>query len=122
MPSITRTPRTIPLALVPALAALLGCGSDAPPPPPDPCLPSSYAQQSCELAVQQHGYRYGGTWYPHVYAYSPLYYYNGYSHYVAAGGRASAVAPSGNAPSAARSTVVRGGFGGIGAAHASAGS
>ena len=53
----------------------------------DPCLPASYHQAICDQAVQQHGYWYGGTWYPHVYAMPPLYYYNGYRSYVASGGR-----------------------------------
>ena len=116
----------IPLALVPALAAAVGCSHSLPPGDADPCLPQNYQQRICEAAVQQHGYNYGGAWYPHVYAYAPLFYYNGYSHYVATGGRVRVMPPSVYAPSvagaAARSTVVRGGFGGIGAAHGFGGS
>jgi hypothetical protein len=120
----------VPLALVPALAALVGCdpaqpsAADA-----DPCLPTSYQQQICEQAVQQHGYYYSGAWYPHVYAMPPLYYYNGYSHYVATGGRVRVLSPSTYSSSAIeghavmpRTTVVRGGFGGIGGAHGFSGS
>ena len=121
---------TVPLSLVPALAALVSCGPSQPSAmEADPCLPASYQQQICEQAVQQHGYYYGGGWYPHVYAMPPLYYYNGYSHYVATGGRVRVLAPSTYRPSVSgehvampRTTVVRGGFGGIGGAHGFSGS
>jgi hypothetical protein len=109
----------VPLTLVPALAAAVGCGggpalsaAEA-----DPCLPQNYAQQVCEAAVQRQGYHYGGMWYPHVYAYTPLFYHNGYSRYVSSGGRVRAISPSVYSPNASRSAVVRGGFGRIGGAR-----
>jgi hypothetical protein len=117
----------VPLVLVPALAAITGCGPDAPPPQAgvDPCLPASYQQQACEYAVANKGYYNQGVWFPHVYPYAPLFYYNGYSRYVASGGRARALPMSSYTPGASgaragsgfspgRTTVVRGGFGGIG--------
>jgi hypothetical protein len=117
----------VPLSLVPALAALVGCTPSQPAlAAADPCLPASYNQQVCETAVQRQGYYYGGAWYPHVYAYPPLFYYNGYSRYVSSGGRVRVLSPSTYEPhigaSAPRSTVVRGGFGGIGGARGFGGS
>ena len=112
----------VPLSLVPALAAAIGCNPSLSPGDADPCLPQSYSQPVCETAVQQRGYYYGGAWYPHVYAYAPLWYYNGYSHYVATGGRVRAISPSAYSPSAGRAAVVRGGFGSIGGARGFGGS
>jgi hypothetical protein len=120
----------IPLSLVPALAALVSCDSSQPSAAEaDPCLPAAYQQQICEQAVQKQGYYYGGAWYPHVYTMAPLYYYNGYSRYVATGGRVRVLSPSRYSPSVGeghaampRTTVVRGGFGGIGGAHGFSGS
>jgi hypothetical protein len=115
---------SISLTIVPALAA--ACGPNAL--PPDPCLPSTYTAPACEYAVQHQGYYYGGTFYPHVYSSPFLYYSNGYSNYVAGGGRVSTIAPGRFAPGggasgavSAPSSTTRGGFGGTGAAHASAG-
>jgi hypothetical protein len=116
MPTIKRS-SAVPLTIVPALAAAFGCSPSLSPADADPCLPQNYAQQVCEVAVQQNGYHYGGAWYPHVYAYAPLFYYNGYSRYVTSGGRVRAISPSVYSPSAGRSSVVRGGFGGIGGAR-----
>lgn len=115
----------VPLTLVPALAAVVGCGPSQPSAAEaDPCLPATYQQQICEQAVRQQGYYYGGGWYPHVYAMPALFYYNGYSRYVASGGRVRVLSPSSYTPSvsggraaASRTTVVRGGFGGIGSAR-----
>jgi hypothetical protein len=119
-----RRSSAVPLTIVPALAAALtaaACSHRS----YDPCEPVSYSQIECEAAVSHHGYWYGGTWYPHVYSYAPLYYYNGYHSYVSSGGRVRSISPTTySAPSAtpSRSSVVRGGFGGIGSGHASAGS
>lgn len=112
----------VPLVLVPMLAAATGCGPTLSPADADPCLPQNYSQPVCQTAVQQGGYHYGGDWYPHVYAYPPLFYYNGYSRYVSSGGRVRVISPEVYSPSASRSSVVRGGFGGIGEAHGVAGS
>jgi hypothetical protein len=89
-------------------------------------MPATYQQAVCETAVQHQGYYYGGAWYPHVYANPALFYYDGYSRYIGSGGRVGVMPPAVYEPgargaAAVRSTVVRGGFGGIGAAHASAG-
>ncbi|MDB4874540.1 MAG: hypothetical protein JWM41_986 [Gemmatimonadetes bacterium] len=119
-----RRSAAVPLTIVPALAALMsaaGCSSSR---ALDPCEPSSYEQVTCDSAVSHHGYWYGGTWYPHTYAYLPIFYYNGYRSYLG-GGRMRSVAPTVYAPPSAtpsRPAVVRGGFGGIGEGHASAGS
>ena len=107
----------VPLTLVPALAAVVGCGPRLSPAEADPCLPQNYSQQVCETAVQRQGYHYNGAFFPHVYAYPPLFYYNGYSRYVAGGGRVRSISPSRYSPTASRSTVVRGGFGRIGGAR-----
>jgi hypothetical protein len=120
--STTKRSAAVPLTLVPALAAAIGCGPSLSPADADPCLPQNYQQQVCEVAVQHHGYYYGGGWYPHVYSYAPLFYYNGYSRYVSTGGRVRAISPSVYSPSAGRSSVVRGGFGGIGGARGFGGS
>ena len=127
MTSIKRS-SAIPLALVPALAAIVGCNSG----PQvisgvDPCLPQVYQEAACQYSVAHQGYWYGGMWYHHVYSMPFLYYNNGYSGYVRSGGvvhvlPSSSYSPHVGAPSAGRTTVVRGGFGGIGGAHASAAS
>ena len=117
----------VPLTLVPALAALVGCGPSLPSAgETDPCLPATYQKQFCESAVQHQGYYYGGAWYPHVYANPALFYYNGYSRYVSSGGQVRLQSPSAYDARAGgatgRTTVVRGGFGGIGEAHGVGGS
>lgn len=123
--SSTRRSSAVPLALVPALAALVGCTPDTPQTGVDPCLPATYQQQACDYAVANKGYYNQGTWFPHVYPYAPLFYYNGYSRYLAAGGRARALPMSAYTPApggirgragvpGSRSTIVRGGFGRIG--------
>lgn len=111
----------VPLTLVPALASVVACGNSQQEigRKADPCLPAQYVQEVCNSAVQNRGYHYGGFWYPMIYAMPALAYYNGYSRHVASGGRmrvasASSYSPRVGAPTAGRSTVVRGGFGGIG--------
>ena len=119
----------VPLTLVPALAAIVGCGPSGPPQVVsgvDPCLPQVYNEGACTTAVRQQGYYYGGMWYHHVYAMPFLYYHNGYSGYVRSGGRVRALSASTYSPHvggiAGRSTVVRGGFGGIGGSRGFGGS
>src|SRR6478672_2439935 len=116
---ISKRSSAVPLVIVPALAALVGCDSG----PQvvsgvDPCLPQVYNEAACQVAVHQNGYYYGGMWYHHAYAMPFLFYHNGYSGYVRSGGRVRALSASSYAPhigtSAPRSTVVRGGFGRIG--------
>ena len=127
MTSIKRS-SAVPLALVPALAALVGCNSGpAVVSGVDPCLPQIYQEAACLYATQHQGYYYGGMWYHHVYAMPMLFYHNGYSGYVRSGGTVRALSPSAYSPSlggasAGRSTVVRGGFGGIGATRGFGGS
>jgi hypothetical protein len=122
-----RRSRAVPLTLVPALAAAVSataCSSNRG--PIDPCEPSAYMQAACDSAVANRGYYYGGTWYPHVYPYAAMYYLGRYNTYVAGGGRVRRMSPSVYVPHvstpAARPGVVRGGFGGIGGGHVSAGS
>src|SRR5260221_5888277 len=64
-------------------------------------------------------------WYHHVYAMPFIYYHNGYSGYVGGGGRVRSLGAGAYEPhigSGARTTVVRGGFGGIGGARGFSGS
>ena len=116
-----RRSRSVPLSLVPALAALVSataCSSRDP--VFDPCEPESYSQAACESAVVNHGYWYSGTWYPHG-----MWYLNRYSGYVGSGGRMRSMSPTVYSPgfsAPARPSVVRGGFGGIGAGYGAAGS
>ncbi|HTE44536.1 MAG TPA: hypothetical protein VK636_04765 [Gemmatimonadaceae bacterium] len=119
-----RRSTAVPLSIVPALAALVvtGCSSRV---AYDPCESASYNQIACDSAVVHHGYWYGGSWYPRTYPYLPLYYFGRYNSYVAGGGRVRSISPTVYSPSVAapsRANVVRGGFGGIGAGHGSAGS
>ena len=127
---MTRIKRSssVPLSLVPALAALVGCD-----PGPavvsgvDPCLPRVYNESACLYATQHQGYYYGGMWYHHIYASPFLYYHNGYGGYVRSGGVVHALSPSSYSPglggsSAGRSAVVRGGFGSIGGTRGFGGS
>ena len=128
MTSIKRS-SAVPLVLVPALAAVVGCGPSGPQVVSgvDPCLPQVYNEAACTYAVQHQGYYYGGTWYRHVYTMPFLYYHNGYSGYVRSGGSVRALS-SGvysqhySGPALGRSTVVRGGFGSIGGARGFGGS
>lgn len=127
MASIKRS-SAVPLVLVPALAAMVGCSPSGPQVVSgvDPCLPQVYNEAACSYAVQHQGYYYGGTWYHHAYAMPFLYYHNGYSGYVGSGGRVRALSAGSYAPhvagSSARTTVVRGGFGGIGGVRGFGGS
>ncbi|MDB4915139.1 MAG: hypothetical protein JWM95_2783 [Gemmatimonadetes bacterium] len=127
MTSLKRS-SAVPLSLVPALAAIVGCN-----PGPhvisgvDPCLPQVYQEAACQYSIAHQGYYYNGMWYHHVYAMPFLYYHNGYSGYVRSGGTVRALSPSSysahvGAPAGGRTTVVRGGFGGIGASHGFSGS
>ena len=127
MTSIKRS-SAVPLSLVPALAAIVGCNTGpAVVSGVDPCLPQIYQEAACLYATQHQGYYYGGMWYHHVYASPFLYYHNGYSGFVRSGGTVRALSPSTYSPhlggsSAGRTTVVRGGFGGIGATRGFGGS
>ncbi len=125
----TKRSSTVTLSLVPVLASIVSCGPSGPAVVSgvDPCLPQVYNNVACQYAVQHQGYYYGGMWYRHVYAMPFLYYNNGYGGYVRSGGSVRALSPGaysspslGGSPG--RTTVVRGGFGGIGEAHGVAGS
>jgi len=119
-----RRSRSVPLSLVPALAALVGAGC-ARPRPVDPCEATTYTQTACDSAVAKGGYYYSGTWYPHVYSYGALYYLTRHNSWVAGGGRVRSISPTVYAPRpavTARPGVIRSGFGGIGAGHGVAGS
>jgi hypothetical protein len=131
-----RRSATVTLTLVPALVAAT-CGSDR----PDPCVPATYNAEACQYAVDHQGYYHNGMWIGHSYARPFLFYSNGYSSYVAGGGQlrslpsaAFAVPPAGTPGAAgagsasgsrgsasATGGTTRGGFGGIGAGHSSAG-
>jgi hypothetical protein len=92
----------------------------------DPCEPESFTQVACDTAVARGGYWNNGTWYPHVYPYAGMFYLGRYNSFVAGGGRVRSISPTVYVPHtstpAARPGVVRGGFGGIGSGHVSAGS
>lgn len=109
----------VPLTLVPALAAAVGCGGPQTVSGVDPCLPQVYNEALCQTAVRQQGYYHQGMWYHHAYGMPFLFYRNNYAGYVQRGGRVRSL-PAGNysssyrGPSGGRTTVVRGGFGGIG--------
>ena len=121
-----RRSRAVSLKLVPLLAAAVGASCARDTYVADPCEAQTYNQVACDSAVVHHGYYYGGTWYPHVYPYGGMYYLTRYNGYVGSGGSVRSIAPTVYAPSisapAARPNVVRGGFGGIGEGHMSAGS
>ena len=121
-----RRSRSVPLSLVPALAALAGAAScSSRIDPIDPCEPGTYTQAPCDSAVVHHGYWYGGTWYPHAYPYAPIWYYNRYTGFIGSGGHVRSISPTVYVPRAAtpaRPSVVRGGFGGIGEGFGAAGS
>lgn len=121
----------VPLSLVPALAALAACDNG----PPrvvsgvDPCLPEVYNEAGCSYATRHNGYWYNGMWYHHVYSMPFIYYHNGYSGYVGSGGRVRSLGAGSYSPgfrtsvgSGSRTTVIRGGFGGIGGARGFGGS
>ena len=116
----------VPLSLVPALAAVAGCNNGpAVVSGVDPCLPSVYNEAACLYATQHQGYYYGGMWYHHVYSMPYIYYHNGYSGYIGSGGRVRSLgagAYSAHPSVSGRSTVVRGGFGGIGGSRGFGGS
>jgi hypothetical protein len=119
-----RRSRSVPLSLVPALAAIVGVGCSKPK-PADPCEPASFTQVACESAVANRGYWHSGTWYPHVYPFAAMYYLSRHNSFVAGGGRVRSVSPTVYSPrpnATARPGVVRSGFGGIGAGHGAAGS
>lgn len=124
MTSIKRS-SAVPLTLVPALAAVVSCGGPQTISGVDPCLPQVYQEAACQYSIRHQGYYYGGLWYHHVYAMPFIFYHNGYSGYVRSGGTVRALSPSSyrpGSPSAGRTTVVRGGFGGIGSTHGFSGS
>jgi len=126
MTSLKRS-SAVPLALVPALSSVVACGPSQPQMVSgvDPCLPQVYNEVACQYATQHQGYYYGGMWYHHVYAMPFIYYHNGYSGYVGGGGRVRSLGAGAYEPhigSGARTTVVRGGFGGIGGARGFSGS
>lgn len=122
-----RRSRSVPLSLVPALAALVGAAgcTNNTVDPIDPCEPGTYTQAACDSAVVHHGYWYGGAWYPRVYPYAPIWYYSRYTGFIGGGGRVRTISPTVYAPhvsAPARTSVVRGGFGGIGEGFGAAGS
>jgi hypothetical protein len=119
-----RRSRSVPLSLVPALAALVGVGCSQRV-PMDPCEAETYSQVACENAVANSGYWNNGHWYAHAYPFAAMYYLNRHSSFVAGGGRLRSVSPSVYVPHTAvpsRPGVVRGGFGGIGTGHGFSGS
>ncbi|HEV8409011.1 MAG TPA: hypothetical protein VGQ30_00795 [Gemmatimonadaceae bacterium] len=111
-----KSSRSIRLIAVPLLVS---CSPDAQiaARPRDPCVPSSYDATSCQNAIAQRGYYYDGIFYPHFYSNPYVFYQNGYTGYIASGGRSAAIEPGHFSPSF-NSGTVRGGFGGSAAAHA----
>jgi hypothetical protein len=68
------------------LAALTAC-TDPAPVGVDPCAQATFNQPACEVAIQGHGYRYNGAWYPMLYPNPYSYYYSSYDRYRLGGGR-----------------------------------
>ena len=81
----------------------------------DPCDASTFNDQACQDAVGKGGYYWGGSWYPMNYSHPYPYYYGSYHAYISNGG--TVVAEPSGAYSPAAGSVVRGGFGAVGAAH-----
>ena len=125
MPTNRRS-SAVPLSFVPLIAATISATACSRSQPIDPCDADSYTQAACDTAVAQNGYWYRGTWYPHVYPFAAMYYLGRYNSFVAGGGRVRSISPTVYVPHvstpSARPSVVRGGFGGIGSGHVSAGS
>ena len=121
-----RRSAAVPLTIVPALAALVaatGCSRRV---AYDPCEPVSYQQVACDSAVAHHGYWYGGRWYAARLSVPAVCTTTATTTAISAGGgRVRSISPTVYSPSVAapsRTSVVRGGFGGIGAGHGAAGS
>src|SRR5690348_13276703 len=95
-----RRSRSVPLSLVPALAAIVGVAgcNNSNIDPIDPCEAGTYTQAACDSAVVHHGYWYGGSWYPHVYPYDPIWYYTRHTGFVSSGGRVRSISPTVYAP------------------------
>src|ERR1700712_2685217 len=52
----------------------------------DPCNTHTFNAPACQVAIQQHGYYYGGNFVPLAYAYPVLYYSGNANSYLAGGG------------------------------------
>lgn len=110
----------VTLTLVSA-AVLAGCGRRK---PADPCEKDSYSDVACQEAVRSHGYHWHGTWIPRSYSFSHPHYYEQYRSHVMHGGAVHVSPASSYARPAVSSTPThtqRGGFGAIGASHATGG-
>ena len=53
----------------------------------DPCNTHTFNAPACQVAIQQHGYYYGGSFIPLVYAFPFLYYRSNANSYLAGGGQ-----------------------------------
>jgi hypothetical protein len=86
----------------------------------NPCTASSFNQQACEAAIQNHGYCWNGRWVNLKYHYPFPYYYDVYFDYIATGGVANPAVVGSCGPSRVTnggSGVHRAGFGSAGACH-----
>ena len=120
-------PRSVLAMFVAPIAAVVLVGCDSTPPPADPCQAETYNAAACQDAVSSHGYYWYGAWHPLFYPYPYSWYATGYNTYVVAhpGFVPMRTASQFYSPSFSSSAfhggtgTVRGGFGEIGAAHAS---
>lgn len=128
LPPTQRTGRSAAAIIGVSLAAVLAAGCDSAPPPVDPCQPETYNAAACQQAVSSRGYYWYGTWHPVLYPYPPSWYANSYNSYVLVHPgfvpmrTANAFySPRFSSTSALHggTGTVRGGFGEIGASHAS---
>ena len=78
--------RTIQLTLLHSvvLGAATACSDHQP--VVDPCNTHTFNAPACQMAIQQHGYYYGGSFVPLMYAYPFLYYRGNANSYLAGGG------------------------------------
>jgi hypothetical protein len=121
------------LVLIAALG-LASCGRNAPAPvsrngsmswddkPRDPCSPEHFNDATCQSAVRNRGYHYGGYWFPMVYSHGYRHYYDSHRNHLARGGPHATppaslyspqapVSPNIKPPSTSASGTQRGGFG-----------
>lgn len=53
----------------------------------DPCQPATFVAAACQTAISNHGYHYGGAFFPMFYPSPYMGYFGGYNTYVARGGQ-----------------------------------
>lgn len=105
-----RKPVRVTLTVV-AAVALAGCARRR----VDPCEAATFNEMACQQAVSGGGYYWGGSWYPMRYSHPYPFYYDHYHSFVSRGG--TVISAPGVSYARPSGSVVRGGFGSIGAGH-----